>query len=243
MASIGQREGMLVSIALLLFLASMLLALLSGMSFALALVWNLLNVLGIAYSAMHISNINNPYLVAADFADSIIFVLLAFFLASWFYSIIKSINISDKLVASHIRRLSGHVIITPYNSFAEALIRELDSAKVRFVVISDDRSAVDALRNRGYTSILSPIGSVGAMQIAGIEKASHVVACSNDDTLNTLIAVTAKSVNKGIKVISRAKKIENLPKISKAGVSRVILPEESAGDMIGKEILKRAVFS
>lgn len=242
MATLGARGGILVVLALLLFVASVLLALLAGMGFVLALIWNTLNVLGIAYSVLQLSHINNAYLVAADFIDSVIFILLAFFLASWFYGLVKSINIGDKLIYSRIKRLSGHVIVMPYNSFAESLVHELDSAGVSCVIISEDRHAVDALRNKGHIALLGAMSSANLMHIAGIEKASYVVACGDDDTLNTLIAVTAKSANKNVRVLSRAKKEENIPKISKAGVYRIILPESSAGERIGEEIIKRALF-
>jgi len=243
MVSLGSRSGLIAAIALLLFLFSYLLTLSSGLGAVIALLWSTLNVLGIAYSVLHVSTVDNAYLVAADFIDSLVFVLLAFFLADWFYGIVKRMDIESKLTVSRIRRLSGHVIIAPYNDFADFLIRELKDAGIKLVVLSDKKKDVSTLRERGVTALFGDVGSVDMMRIAGAEKASYVIACSNDDTINALIAVTAKSANKRLRVISRAKDIEDLPKISKAGVYRVIFPEASAGRIMGEEITKRAIFS
>ncbi|MEM3227911.1 MAG: NAD(P)-binding protein [Candidatus Micrarchaeaceae archaeon] len=242
MPLLRDRNLVIVIIALLLFAASLMLTLISGMAFALALIWNLLNVLGIAYSVLHLSSVNNAYLVSADFIDSIVFVLLAFFLASWFYSLVKRVDIESRLTISRIRRMSGHIIVAPYNSFSDFLIKELAGAGLDFIVISDSKKEVDKLRESGITALLGSVSSADVMRIAGAERASYIIACSNDDTLNTLIAVTAKSVSKKVRIIARAKNIEDLPKISKAGAYRVIFPEASAGRIMGDEILKRAIF-
>ena len=72
---------------------------------------------------------------------------------------------------------------------------------------------------------------------AGIGNAAYMVACSDDDIKNSMIAISAKAVDSKIKIITRVAKEENLPKLSRSGVYKCIMPEVAAGDRMSESII------
>jgi Trk K+ transport system NAD-binding subunit len=63
------------------------------------------------------------------------------------------------------------------------------------------------------------------------------VACSDDDIKNSMIAISAKAVGSKVKIITRVAKEENIPKLSRSGVYKCIMPEAAAGDRMSESII------
>ncbi|MEM0094313.1 MAG: NAD-binding protein, partial [Candidatus Micrarchaeaceae archaeon] len=59
-----------------------------------------------------------------------------------------------------------------------------------------------------------------------------------DDMENTLSVIAAKRINSKIKVAVRIKKEEDIPRMQRAGVSHLILPEHAIGDEIAGSIIE-----
>ena len=239
MASNKSMTSIIIVVAVVLFIAAFLLTLYSSVGFWLALIWNVMSALDIYYDFIRIGTINSTYIAIADALDSIVFVLITFYLASWFYGVVRSVSIEEKLSLSKIRRMKGHIIVAPYNSLAGFMIKDAREAVIPVVVITGRQDELARIRRDGAVPLLGSAGSTDTFVAAGINNASCVVAGSDDATKNALISVTAKSAYRKAMIIARAKRIEDIAKISKSGVYRVIIPESSAGGMIGDEILKR----
>ena len=66
-----------------------------------------------------------------------------------------------------------------------------------------------------------------------------MIACSEDDTENALIVITAKAANRGIKVVARVESEDDIAKLDKAGAYRTVMPEATAGAEIGGILVKK----
>jgi voltage-gated potassium channel len=64
---------------------------------------------------------------------------------------------------------------------------------------------------------------------AGIERARSIVACSDSDTANVFITLTARELRPDIVIVARASREETEMKLKRAGADRVISPYKSSG--------------
>jgi voltage-gated potassium channel len=231
----------LITVAFMLFVLSNLIELGAGMKLFPTFVENLFGALQVNYYILAPGAQDNPYVLVSSFIDSIIFVIITVVLATWFFDVISGISIKERLIISRIRRAKGHVIVAPYNPLAQALLDEFKKAKITAVAITDDRNEAMRLYARGEMAVIGTIKSTSVFETAGIKNANCVVACSDDDLQNTLIAVTAKNANPGVKIISRVGEDADIPKLSIAGAYWTIKPEITAGEKVAEEILKRVV--
>jgi voltage-gated potassium channel len=174
----------------------------------------------------------------ANLLDAFVFALLAVAIATIFFRFINGIDLGRRGALARIKRMKEHVIIAPYNGFASALMKELKPSGVPFVVITDNEAEAHKLYEKKVPAIIGIVASSDAFRTAGIGKAKLVIACDDNDTQNALICVTAKSANPRIRLLSRVSRLDSIPKLSKAGAHRMILPEVVTGTKLGEEISK-----
>ena len=231
------RRYRVLVLAVFLFVASIAMLLVAGYSLGRSLLWNSLSVLEVPYDIVQVSSANSPFIIAADMMDTFIFALLTFFAAQWFAIKIKNINPQAKISSTKIGFTRGHVIIAPFNRFGRSVAWELEHKGAKYVVVGAKGEFKDYAKRNKLLSIPGDTGLPDTYIAAGIKRAKYVVACSEDDMENAMIAITVKSINSGVKVFSRVTNLESIPKIHRAGANRMILPEVSAGTAAGNEIV------
>jgi voltage-gated potassium channel len=231
----------LMYIAAALFAASTALTMYSGIGFGDAIIWNVLSSLNIFYASVILpfQSETTPFVLAASMLDGIVFALLTVLVASWFFSFIRSINVRGLIVLSRIKRLKGHIIVVPFNQLAGSLMEEFSARSAKAVAITErDWTARELYRKNALVVVGDPKDEE-TFSAANVREASFVIACSEDDTENALIAITAKAVNPNVKVIARLTRSDDIPKIVKAGAHRTVMPEATAGADIGNVLIER----
>ena len=224
-----------------LFGAALLMTLAAGINPASAIVWNMLASLNIIYFTLPISIADNALLVAADLTDVFVFALITVWLASMFFEMMKRVNVHERQVRRRIRGMEGHVVLAPYNGFARSMIEGMRASGLKFVVVAKSINEASKLQAEGVIAIAGSPSAAEVMENAGVARAKYVVACSEDDIENTLIAISAKAESSGVKVISRLTRQENMPKLGRAGTYKIIMPESAAGKTLAGAILKSIV--
>lgn len=212
----------------------------AGVDLKIAVLWNVLSALNvdlpiIPYNAMAQSDA----ILFANTIDTFIFAMLTVILASWFFNFIRTFSLRRGIIISKVKKLREHVILVPYNSFSVAMSRQIAAAGMKRVTIVENEREADQLYAQNELSVIGDRRTVEAYQAAQIDKASYLMICGEDDVENALVAVTAKSTNPRIRIIARVKTEEDIPKVGRAGVYRMILPEVTAGNRIGEELVKR----
>ena len=178
---------------------------------------------------------DNSAMLVTSTIDEVVFLLITVLLATWFFDLISSISIREKITRSKVKKAKEHVIVAPFNDLAKALLEELKQNKISAVFITENKGEMAELQANGVLALYGAIKSAEAFETAGIRRAAYVIACSDSDIQNALIAVTAKNANPNIKIISVVHEDTNIPKLS------MVKPEISAGDMVADELLKRLV--
>jgi hypothetical protein len=241
MVSLKSTWFIFVTPIVILFTIAFGLTIFSGIHPIVALVWSIAGVLGVYYPDIieYPLAIHNPYVLVGSALLAISFALMTAFSAALFLNFIKGINLRQRNVMRKIRILKRHAIVVPYNSFAESVMKELESASVPYVVITASEREAKHLYAHRKLAIVGDINSIELLEAAGLSKAMAIILCSENPTYNALVSVTVRTFNRTIKIVSRVSKEEDLTELTKAGVHKMILPEIAAGKDLGNIIKKR----
>ncbi len=138
-------------------------------------------------------------------------------------------------VDKKIAKLKNHVIIVGYGRNGEQAAMELAEHGVPFVIV-DKRDNVIA-RMRESTELLYIRGDATHEEIleqAQIQYARALIATTPNDADNVFVVLTARSMNPGLTIISRASELESQMKLKRAGATNVIMPERIGGQRMAK---------
>ncbi len=234
---IDERLTIIAYSSIILFIVAVGLTAASGLGIAVAIVWNALLALDIEYYKLPLTVAENPFLVAASVIDVIVFTLLAVWLAALFFEFIKGLGIRERFQERKIRGFRGHVIITSMNRLGELVSAKLKEKGIKHVFVVQSQEELERADEIGVFAIMGNPTIKETLIKAGIGNAAYMVACSDDDIKNSMIAISAKAVDSKIKIITRVAKEENIPKLSRSGVYKCIMPEVAAGDRMSESII------
>lgn len=138
-------------------------------------------------------------------------------------------------VDKKIMKLKDHTIIIGYGRNGEQAAMELREHGVDFVIIDKRENVISRIRDD--ESLLYIRGDATHEEIlhqARIEHAKALIATTPNDADNVFVVLTARSINPGLKIISRASEIESITKLRRAGATNVIMPERIGGQRMAK---------
>ncbi|HAQ21462.1 MAG TPA: potassium channel protein [Prolixibacteraceae bacterium] len=138
-------------------------------------------------------------------------------------------------VDKKIMKLKDHTIIVGYGRNGEQAAMELRDYGVDFVVIDKRETVMNRIRED--ENLLYIHGDATHEEIlfqARIEHAKALIATTPNDADNVFVVLTARSINPGLKIISRASEMESITKLRRAGATNVIMPERIGGQRMAK---------
>ena len=142
-----------------------------------------------------------------------------------------------------LEKICNHCIICGYGRLGRNLARELKARGCPMIVIDINSETVEACYQADIPAILGNAADEQILHEAGIERAGSLVAAADSDAENVFIVLTAKSINPGLKIISRCNSEPSIPKMEKAGVDTVISPHAIAGRRIAQMLIRPNVVS
>jgi voltage-gated potassium channel len=138
-------------------------------------------------------------------------------------------------VDKKIAKLKNHVIIVGYGRNGEQAAIELAENGVDFVVVDKRDNVISRAReNRELLYIKGDATHEDVLEQAGIYDARALIATTPNDADNVFVVLTARSMNPGLTVISRASEMESQMKLKRAGATNVIMPERIGGQRMAK---------
>ncbi|PLX12772.1 MAG: potassium channel protein, partial [Marinilabiliales bacterium] len=143
--------------------------------------------------------------------------------------------LKDNKVKSRIEKLSNHVIVVGYGRNGRQAIEELQRHKFQVVVVDNKDATIEDIR--GDASLLYIQGDATEDETllnARIDKAKALITALPNDADNLFVVLTARSMNPGITIISRASKFNNDKKLRNAGATNVIMPDKIGGQRMAK---------
>ena len=133
-------------------------------------------------------------------------------------------------VYKKIDKLEGHTIVCGYGRNGKQVCEVLLSRGNDFVVIDSKKELVEELRDREDMLYIDGNATDEDVLIrAGIKHASSIVSTLPSDPDNVYVVLSAKELNPGINIISRASNEDSVSKLKSAGANYVIMPEKIGG--------------
>ena len=138
-------------------------------------------------------------------------------------------------VDKKIMKLKDHTIIVGYGRNGEQAAMELRDYGVDFVVIDKRENVISRVReDEELLYIRGDATHEDVLHQARIEHAKALIATTPNDADNVFVVLTARSINPGLKIISRASEMESISKLRRAGATNVIMPERIGGQRMAK---------
>lgn len=138
--------------------------------------------------------------------------------------------IEQKKIQKMISKLQDHVIICGYGRNGMQAASKLLVHERPFVIVEGDKEVVDKFQSVDLPMINGDAIDDQVMKEAGIYKANCVISALPDDADNLFVVLSARQMNKDLKIISRASHASTYKKLRLAGADNVIMPDHIGGD-------------
>lgn len=133
--------------------------------------------------------------------------------------------------------MKNHVIVCGYGELGKTVSNVLSGEGKEFIVIDNDPKVIAKLRDAGIPFVEGDALNTKTLEKAGIKRAKRIISALNTDSSNVFLTLTAKELNPGIAVATRAYDEETIGKLHRAGADIIVMPEIIAGLELAHEIL------
>jgi len=153
------------------------------------------------------------------------------YLLKWLaeYMMGLSSNVRRLRVKSKVDKLKDHYIVCGLGRVGAQVAGEMFHEGVPFVALDRDPVKVEEGLAKGYMVLQLDSTAEDALSQVGVERATGLVACLSEDSLNLFVTLAARSLNPDLYIVSRANRPENELKLKRAGADRVALPYQIGG--------------
>ncbi len=138
--------------------------------------------------------------------------------------------IEYKKIQKMISSFKDHVIICGYGRNGKQVAKKLHAHNKPYLIIEHKKEIVDKYQSIDRPMIYGDAIDDNVLKQAGIYKANCLITALPEDADNLFIVLSARQMNKELKIISRASKTSSYKKLRLAGADNVIMPDSIGGD-------------
>lgn len=164
--------------------------------------------------------------------------LTAFIVEGTLGDFFKRIKMEKKIGA-----LKGHHIICGMSGTGRYAIDELLKTGMDFVVIELDPHKISELERRGILYVQGDATSDAALHDAGILRAAGLISALHSDADNLLVVLTARELNRDLRIVAKANHEESEHKLRKVGADGVVMPNFIGGLRMASELIRPSVVT
>ncbi|GAA3785710.1 potassium channel protein [Corallibacter vietnamensis] len=165
-------------------------------------------------------------------------ILTSVFIVGYAISIITEYILSNnnleelkqKKMQKKIDALNNHIIICGYGRNGKQAATKLLAYNKPFVIIEKNKELIDRFENDSTMFIHGNANEDEVLEQAGIARASTLICALPNDADNLFVVLSARQINKHLRIISRASQEPTYNKLKMAGANNVILPDKIGGD-------------
>lgn len=141
-----------------------------------------------------------------------------------------------------IGELKDHAIVCGYGRIGQILCRELSESLFPFIVVDLDPERIASAEGQGYLCVRGSATEEECLIAAGIERAKVLATVLPQDTLNVFITLTARNLNRRVRIMARGEQPTTEKKLRQAGADEVVLPASIGAMRIAHSITRPAVM-
>jgi voltage-gated potassium channel len=143
--------------------------------------------------------------------------------------------------SKRMRKLHDHFIICGSGRVGSHLVRDLQVAKESFVVIENDPQRAAEFSQDGLNVLVADATLEDTLREAGVERARGLAACLPNDADNVYVVLTARDLNRHLRIVARAAEEQAEAKLLRAGANHVVAPTIIGGHRLAVALTKPAV--
>jgi voltage-gated potassium channel len=130
-----------------------------------------------------------------------------------------------------VSKLKNHIVLCGFGRNGRRAAMELSNSKKRFVIIENEEISLEKFpdADKKFNFIIGDATQDEVLKMAGIERAKTIITTLPRDSENVFITLTARELNPGIKIISRASDENVEKKLHRAGADYVVMPDALGG--------------
>ncbi len=142
-----------------------------------------------------------------------------------------------------VETIDEHAIICGYGRIGQILAHELSASRFPFVVVDLDDARLALAEESGYLFVKGSATEEETLQRAHVERAVVLTTVLPQDTLNVFITLTARNLNRRLRIIARGEQPSTEKKLRQAGADEVVLPASIGGTRIAHSITRPAMMN
>lgn len=162
----------------------------------------------------------------------------AFLLEGEFSDILRRRSMDNKIAV-----LNNHYILCGAGQTGASVIERFQRHDVPFVVIEDNLQKAEDLMMQGVLVVHGDATHEETLQKACISLSKGLITCLSSDASNVFTVLTARGMNPGLYIVSRAIEKKSHEKLRRAGADNTISPNEIGGARMASLLLRPAVVS
>ncbi len=139
-------------------------------------------------------------------------------------------SIKRKRVQKQINSLDDHIIVCGYGRNGKQAVEKLRAYNKPFVIIEKNEDVIERFEDQDTLFIKGNANEDETLIAAGIDRAHTLITALPDDADNLFVVLSARQLNQGLKIISRAEYETSQSKLKLAGANNVIMPNRIGGD-------------
>ena len=141
---------------------------------------------------------------------------------------------AQQRMAERIAELNNHFILCGYGRVGTTVAKELEHARIPFVVVDINPESLDMALNEGLFVVDGDASSDDVLVRAGVERARGLITTTDSDANNVYVTLSARGLNKDLFIVARANDESAEDKLRQAGADRVVSPYSRAGRQIAE---------
>ena len=144
-----------------------------------------------------------------------------------------------------INKLRDHYILCGFGRVGRNVAQELEATHRHYIAIDEVVEKLEAYAEKrsGMLYVHGDAVDDDILLEANIEHAKGVFAITGDDSRNLMIALTAKQLAPGTRVVVRCNEMRNADKMKKAGADAIVSPNFTGGMRIASAMIRPHVVS
>ncbi|WP_351230351.1 potassium channel family protein [Streptomyces sp. NPDC002133] len=136
--------------------------------------------------------------------------------------------------------LRDHTVVVGFGTKGRSAIQTLCATglkKEQVVVVDPSSKVIEAANADGYTGVTGDATRSEVLLSAELQKAKQIVIATQRDDTAVLVALTARQLNRGAKIVAAVREEENAPLLRQSGADVVITSASAAGRLLGLSVL------
>ncbi len=147
--------------------------------------------------------------------------IAAFFIQGHLLDLLKG-----RQMVKSITGLKNHIIVCGYGKIGREVCIQLALNNQDFIVIDKDDEKIDDALGMGYLAAVGEATDDDILLKSGIKQARGLISAISDDSANVYLVLTARALNRDLRIIARGIGEASRKKMKLAGADNVVSPFE-----------------